>query len=137
MHIIYDLLALNIVLAVVILALIPLLFVTKAFIALITKSNGIPINYLTVFKFYCCFLLSGFVVGIFFFVWWEWQSSECGFGYSLIKYSKFCFETELNIFPVGFGTLLLSQLTLFGILLMLFKQNNSIIKKTITTSKAL
>lgn len=122
MHIVYDLVSINIVLAIVILAIIALQFIIKNFLAVLTKSSYAAFNYRRGIKLYGHFLLSGSIVGAFFFLWWEWQSSECAFGYGLIKYSKFCFEDELNIFPVGFDTLMFCQFTLCLTLLLLSKK---------------
>lgn len=122
MHIVYDMFALNIFLTVVILAIVVVQFALRNLIALIIKSRFVPINYRKISVLYGYFLLSGLIVGTFFFLWWEWQSSECAFGYGLIKYSKYCFEDELNIFPVGLGTLMLCQFTLCLILLFLSKK---------------
>lgn len=122
MHIVYDLIGINIVLTIITLAFIVAQFALRNIIVLLTKSNLAPISYRKIAKSYGYFLISGVTVGAFFFLWWEWQSSECAFGYGLIKYSQFCFENELNIFPVGFGTLLLSQSSLFVILLLFFNK---------------
>lgn len=122
MHIVYDLIGLNIILTIVMLILVVMQFVAQNLIAVLSKSTFVPFNFRRISMIYVYFLLSGLIVGTFFFAWWEWQSSECAFGYGLIKYSKFCFEDELNIFPVGFGTLMLCQFTLCLILLLLSKK---------------
>lgn len=122
MHIVYDLIGLNIVLTFLMLVLVALELAMQNVIAIITKLHFVAINYRKISKLYVCFLLSGLLVGAFFFFWWEWQSSECAFGYGLLKYSKYCFEEQLNIFPVGLGTLLISQFSFFAILLLLLNR---------------
>jgi len=121
MHIVYDLIGINIVLAIVTLAFVVAQFALRNLIAILTKSSLIPFNYRKIAKLYGWFLISGVTVGALFFFWWEWQSAECGFGYGLVKYSKYCFEEKLNIFPVGLGTLLLCQFTCYAVLLLISK----------------